>query len=112
MPWPNAIAADGRRAVIAALRIAIPHASGLDPGDRNLSKHGLTSFPEAAGRHEDEDLPLDRGLLGLNGGRSRKPLWAVSSTVGSNPTPSAVDRTQCLHRAEFRPPDVTPRARQ
>src|SRR3954451_11915161 len=44
--------------------------------------------------------------------RSRKPLWAVSSTVGSNPTPSAVDRTQCLHRAEFRPPDVTRRARQ
>jgi hypothetical protein len=47
-------------------------------------------FPEAfpAGRHEGANSALDREIRAASQ-RSRKPLWAVWSTVGSNPTPSA-----------------------
>jgi hypothetical protein len=65
-----------------------------DPLDRSVASHADVAAQKFRRGFVPSDVPLSdqlRSTPAISGptAQARKPLWAVSSTVGSNPTPSA-----------------------
>ena len=72
-----------------------------DPLDRSLASHADVAAQEFRRGFVPSAVPLSdqlRSAPTISGPteQARKPLWAVSSTVGSNPTPSADLQGKCL----------------